>query len=172
MTSVQNWVVNIRQDFPDMFAAGGRWFCFCDLTSSHCSYTLSLSIQSGPFSFFWVECKCCMMLSHLSDHRHSIQGEIHTCQLAYMTPFFFFFFGHIRCIWSSPGEGWNTNCSWDLCHSCEDNGSLTHPTGLRNNAGFLTCCTSGELPQDALLELCTTSIDIWRRFYHPRRKGP
>ena len=42
------------------------------------------------------------MLSHLSDHRHSIQGEIHTCQLAYMTPIFFSSFLATSAVYGAP----------------------------------------------------------------------
>ena len=40
----------------------------------------------------------------------------------------FFFFQHTHSIWKFPGQGSNPSHSCNLCHSCDNNRSLTHFT--------------------------------------------
>ena len=40
--------------------------------------------------------------------------------------FFIFFFSRTHVIWKLPGQEPNPRCSYNLCHSCGNAGSLTH----------------------------------------------
>ena len=82
----------------------------------------------------------------------------------------FFFFGCTQGMRKFPGQGSNSCCSFGLCHSCNNTGSLTHSTGLgikpelpqRQHLIFTRYAAAGTPPHETLLN--ENACKIWSNF--------
>ena len=75
-------------------------------------------------------------------------------QVFFLFDFFFFLFGCPHSIWKFLGLGLNPSPSCNLCHSCNNDRSLTHCTGLgmepvppQRQANSLNHCATAGTPQ-------------------------